>query len=374
MTPPADTRGLRGQAVGTTAISAVGSDGHGLAYRGYDIESLASDASFEEVAWLLLYGELPTSHELEAFRTRLRSRRRLPEALCLTLEQIPANAHPMDVLRTGCSMLGVLEPEADFGAQDEAAERLLAALPSILGYWYRFTSHGERIDPLGGGTDSIAGHLLHGLTGNAPGSDHERAMDVALILYAEHEFNASTFACRVCAATLSDYHSAITAGIGTLRGPLHGGANEAAMALIERFDGPDEAADGLRGMLARKERIMGFGHAVYRVGDPRSPIIQSWSKRLSPHAKDGHLYAISEAIESVMREEKGLFPNLDFYSATAFHFLGIPTPLFTPIFACSRVAGWTAHVKEQRSDNRLIRPSAEYVGPDAREFVPLEER
>jgi len=373
MTPPADTRGLRGQAVGTTSISAVGSDGHGLAYRGYDIESLAADASFEEVAWLLLYGELPTAAELTSFRARLRARRALPEALCLTLEQIPANAHPMDVLRTGCSMLGVLEPETAFAEQDDASERLLAALPSILGYWYRFTSHGERIDPAGG-EDSIAGHLMHAITGRSPGGDRERAMDVALILYAEHEFNASTFACRVCAATLSDYHSAITAGIGTLRGPLHGGANEAAMALVERFHSPAEAADGLRAMLARKERIMGFGHAVYRVNDPRSPIIQSWSKRLSAHASDGQLYAISEAIEAVMHEEKGLFPNLDFYSATAFHFLGIPTPLFTPLFACSRVTGWTAHIKEQRADNRLIRPSAEYVGPEPREFVPLEER
>lgn len=373
MAGSADTRGLRGQAVGTTAISSVGSEGHGLAYRGYDIEALAAEATFEEVAWLLLYGELPDAHQLEAFRGRLRARRHLPEPLCRTLEQVPANAHPMDVLRTGCSMLGVLEPELGFDDQDDAAERLLSALPSILGYWHRFTSHGERIDPDVAG-DSVAAHLLHGLTGNAPDAEAERAMDVALILYAEHEFNASTFACRVCAATLSDYHSAITAGIGTLRGPLHGGANEAAMALIERFTSPDEAADGLRAMLARKERVMGFGHAVYRTGDPRSPIVQEWSRRLARHARDGHLYAVSEAIDRVMHEDKGLFPNLDFYSATAFHFMGVPTPLFTPIFACSRVTGWSAHIKEQRADNRLIRPSAEYVGPAKRELVPLEER
>lgn len=367
-----DPRGLRGQAVGQTAISAVGADGHGLAYRGYAIEALANEAKFEEVAWLLLYGELPGERELAAFHKRLRAARRLPPRLCRLLEQIPAGAQPMDVLRTGVSALGTMEPEEGFESQDGIAERLLALMPMMLAYWYRYTSHGEPIEDLAAGT--LAEALLRGLTGESPSPGTERAMDAALTLYAEHEFNASTFACRVCAATLSDLYSAITAGIGTLRGPLHGGANEAAMALIARFDDPEQASAGVREMLTRRERIMGFGHAVYRERDPRSPIIREWSDRLSREAPDGHLHEVAEAIDAVMAEEKGLFPNLDFYSATAFHFMGIPTQLFTPIFACARVTGWCAHVKEQRADNRLIRPSADYIGPEPRDFVPLDQR
>jgi 2-methylcitrate synthase len=279
----------------------------------------------------------------------------------------------MDVLRTSCSMLGNLEPEGDFGREGDVADRLLALLPSMMAYWYRFAHEGVRIKTSTRDA-SIAGHILHMLTGEPPQEEHRRALDVALILYAEHEFNASTFACRVCAATLSDFYSAVTAGIGTLRGPLHGGANEAAMALIEPLRTPEEARRHVLAMLGRKEKVMGFGHAVYKIRDPRSPIIKSWAKRLAGGASDAYLYAVSEAIESVMREQKSLFPNLDFYSACAFHFMGIPTSLFTPLFVCSRITGWGAHIMEQRSDNKLIRPSADYIGPGPRPFVALAKR
>jgi 2-methylcitrate synthase len=365
--------GLRGQSAGLTAICTCGKEGVGLNYRGYTIEDLAHNAAFEEVAYLLLYERLPTQGELDAYRRRLQGLRGLPDGLRQVLERIPADAHPMDVLRTGCSMLGTLEPEKDFAQQGDIADRLLAAFPSMLLYWRRFAGDGTRIE-VETEDESIAGHLLHLLHGAPPDELHRRAMDVSLILYAEHEFNASTFACRVCAATLSDFYSAITAGIGTLRGPLHGGANEAAMALIERFAKPDEARAGVHGMLERKEKIMGFGHAVYRTSDPRSPIIKEWARKLSEAAGDKTLYPVSEAVEAVMWEEKKLFPNLDFYSASAYHFLGIPTPLFTPIFVCSRVSGWAAHVMEQRADNRLIRPNADYIGPETRAFVPIEQR
>jgi len=330
--------GLRGTAAGSTAICTVGAEGHDLQYRGYAIEELAEQSTFEEVAHLLLHGELPTRKQLQAYRTKLKGLRSLPTALKQTLERIPATSHPMDVMRTGCSMLGNLEPEGSFDRQDEVADRLLAALPSILIYWYRYSHDGVRIktatrDP------TIAGHLLHMLRGEPPDEDVRRGMDISLILYAEHEFNASTFACRVCAATLSDLYSCITAGIGTLRGPLHGGANEAAMELIERFRTPEQARTSVLEMLARKEKIMGFGHAVYKVRDPRTPIIKSWAKRLSVGASDVHLYPVSEAVESVVRSEKNLFPNLDFYAASAYHFMGVPTALFTPLFVCSRVTG-----------------------------------
>ncbi len=366
--------GLRGVSAGQSAICSVGDDHDGLSYRGYDIGALAQHAGFEEVAHLLLYGELPTRAELDAYTARLQQRRGLPTALTEVLERIPAAAHPMDVMRTGCAMLGALEPERDFANQHEAADRLLAALPSLLLYWYRFVTAGERID-----TESdeptLAGHFLHLLHGQAPEALQRRAMDASLILYAEHEFNASTFAARVCAATLSDFHSAVTAAIGCLRGPLHGGANEAAMALIGRFTTPAAAVTGVGEMLAHKERVMGFGHAVYRHGDPRSPIIKDWSRRLAEQCGDPDgLFAVSEAIERLLEAEKGLFPNLDFYSASVYRFLDIPTPLFTPIFVCARAAGWAAHVFEQRAANRLIRPSAEYVGPAERPFVPIEQR
>jgi 2-methylcitrate synthase len=364
--------GLRGVSAGETAIATVG-DGHGLRYRGYDVVDLAAHASFEEVAFLLLRGVLPSVRELDAFGASLRARRELPPALRDVLEKIPATAHPMDVMRTGCSMLGTLEPERDFGRQLEVAERLIAAFPGMLLYWHHFARNGRRVATT---TDaaSTAGHFLTLLHGRPPSTLHERAMDASLILYAEHEFNASTFTARVCAATLSDFYSAVTAAIGSLRGPLHGGANEAAMELIERFESPRAATAGVKAMLARKEKIMGFGHAVYRTSDPRNPVIKSWSKKLGDAAGDRLLYTVSEAIETLLWQEKKLFPNLDFYSASAYRFLGIPTPLFTPIFVCSRVAGWAAHIVEQRANNKLIRPTADYVGPDAREFVPIAER
>jgi 2-methylcitrate synthase len=365
--------GLRGQSAGETAIATVGKAGVGLTYRGYSIESLAEHARFEEVAYLLLYGKLPTQAELDAYRKRLAGMRGLPQYLKDTLERIPKDAHPMDVMRTGCSMLGTLEPERDFARQHDVADRLLAAFPSILCYWHRHASGGARIETA---TDdeSVGGHFLHLLHGKKPSALHEQAMNVSLILYAEHEFNASTFACRVCASTLSDFYSAVTAGIGTLRGSLHGGANEAAMDLIERFATPDEARKALHEMLAQKVKIMGFGHAVYRERDPRNAIIKSWSKRLSEAAGDTRLYDISAAIEAVMWDEKHLFANLDFFSASAYHMMGIPTPLFTPIFVLSRITGWSAHIMEQRAHNVLIRPIADYTGPAPREWEPIEKR
>jgi 2-methylcitrate synthase len=370
--PPAST-GLRGQAVGVTEIATVGKAGIGLTYRGYAIEQLAERASFEEVAYLLIYGALPVQAQLDSFRLRLKQKRQLPEALRKALELIPANAHPMDVLRSACSFLGSLEPESNFAMQKEVSERLLAVFPSALTYWHHFSHRGERI-----GTDddanSLAGHYLTLLHGDAPSEASRRALDVSLILYAEHEFNASTFACRVCAATLSDFYSCITAGIGTLRGPLHGGANEAAMALIERFKTRKEARAAVLERLAAKQKIMGFGHAVYKHSDPRNAINKTWSQRLSKSAPDGYLFEVSEEIETVMKEEKNLFANADFFSATVYHFLGIPTPHFTPLFVMARTAGWSAHIQEQRANNKLIRPNADYVGPEPRAFVPIEKR
>ncbi len=365
--------GLRGQSAGQTAIATVGKAGVGLTYRGYSIESLAAQARFEEVAYLLIYRKLPNRAELDAYLSRLAGMRGLPGPLRDTLERIPSSAHPMDVMRTGCSMLGTLEPEGDFSHGPEVADRLLAVFPSILCYWYRFANGGARIETA---TDdgSIGGHFLHMLHGRKPPQRQVEAMNVSLILYAEHEFNASTFACRVCAATLSDFYSAVTAGIGTLRGPLHGGANEASMALIQRFRSPAEARTAVEEMLARKERIMGFGHPVYRERDPRHPVIKEWSRRLSEAAGSTLLYDVSDAIEKLMWEEKHLFPNVDFFSASAYHAMGIPTPLYTPIFVMSRITGWAAHILEQRAHNVLIRPNADYIGPEPREFPTIEAR
>ncbi len=373
MTAKKTNAGLRGQTAGQTAIATVGQEGHGLAYRGYEIQQLAEHAQFEEVAYLLLYGKLPTASELKAYKVRLKNLRGLPVALKEVLERIPAGAHPMDVMRTGCSMLGTLEPETDFAQQQDIADRLLAVFPSIMCYWHRFVTDGTRIE-VETDDESIAGHLLHMLQGRQPSALHERCMGASLILYAEHEFNASTFACRVCAATLSDIYSAVTAGIGTLRGPLHGGANEAAMALIEQFETPKQAREGVLGMLGRKDKIMGFGHAVYRESDPRSAVIKAWSKKLSDAVGDTRLFDESEAIENLMREEKRLFPNLDFYSASAYHLLVIVTPLFTPIFVVSRITGWSSHIMEQRENNVLIRPSADYTGPVHADWTPIEAR
>jgi 2-methylcitrate synthase len=365
--------GLEGIIAGKTCLSTVGVDGVGLTYLGYAIEDLAQGAVFEEVAYLLMFGKLPSRNELEQFQDRLAALRGLPAPLKTVLEQLPATAHPMDVLRTGCSVLGCLEPEIDFSGQFRAAERLLACMPSVLLYWHHFHSSGKRIDVETDG-NSIAEHFLRLLHDRPSDELHRRAMDVALILYAEHEFNASTFTARIVASTLSDFYSAITAGIGALRGPLHGGANEAAMELIDQFDNASAAETTLIEMLRAKKKIMGFGHRVYKKRDPRSDIIQAWSQRLCEAGGNPRLYEISERIEQVMQREKGMFPNLDFYSASAFRCLGIPTAMFTPIFVLSRISGWAAHVFEQRADNRLIRPAAEYVGPSARPWVPIDQR
>jgi len=365
--------GLRGQVAGETALCTVGKTGTGLTYRGYDITDLAENTCFEEVAHLILKGELPTQSQLDAYRAKLKGLRSLPPALKAVLERIPASAHPMDVMRTGCSMLGNLETEQDFSQQEDAADRLLAVFPSIINYWYRFSHDGVRIDEATD-DDSIAGHFLHTLLGEAPSALHEAVMNVSLILYAEHEFNASTFTARVCASTLSDMHSCITGAIGSLRGPLHGGANEAAMELIEKFDSVDAAIEGLKGMLERKEKIMGFGHAIYSTSDPRNAIIKKWSEKLAESVGDTVLYPVSCAVETLMWDEKKLFPNADFFHASAYHFMGIPTKLFTPIFVCSRLTGWAAHVMEQRSNNRIIRPSAGYIGAEPRAVTPIADR
>ena len=372
MTTSTSTAGLAGVVAGATALSTVGKESAGLTYRGYAIEDLAANATFEEVAFLLFHVKHSDREQFQDFCARLQAQRGLPARLKTVLEQIPGSAHPMDVLRTGCSMLGCLEPERSFEDQHGAAERLLAVFPSMLLYWHLFHTKGVRI-ACESDEPSTAGHFLRLLHQKPPGDEHRRALDVSLILYAEHEFNASTFAARVAASTLSDLHSAITSAIGTLRGPLHGGANEFAMALIERFPDPDAAERGVMELLAQKEKVMGFGHRVYRDFDPRSPVIQKWAKRLSEEARDRRLYSVAERIEAVMRREKKLFPNLDFYTAPAYHFLGIPTPLFTPLFVVSRTAGWAAHVFEQRADNRLIRPTAEYTGPQPRAFAPIRK-
>ena len=365
--------GLQDIIAGQTAICTVGKAGIGLTYRGYTIEDLAESAVFEEVAYLLLFGELPKQGELADFRRRLSGQRQIPEPLAAVLERIPADSHPMDVLRTGCSMLGCLEPEQSFADQVRVTERLLAVLPSMLLYWWRFHQYGERWTPP---TDdvSLVESFLMALHDRAPTALAIKAMDASLILYAEHEFNASTFTARVTASTLSDFHSAITAAIGTLRGPLHGGANEQAMELLSRFPDPDSAEAGVMAMLASKEKIMGFGHRVYRKADPRSAVAYRWAKEFVAADEDRQLMAIAERIDSVMRREKRIFPNLDFYSAVLYRFLKIPTPLYTPLFVLSRITGWAAHVFEQRADNRLIRPAADYTGPVERAFIRIEHR
>jgi 2-methylcitrate synthase len=365
--------GLRGQSAGSTALCTVGVSGTGLTYRGYDITDLADNTCFEEVAYLIFHGHLPNQQELDAYRDVLKANRELPSTLLEVLERIPASAHPMDVMRTGCSMLGNLEPEGDFENQQRTADRLLGALPGIINYWYRFSHDGVRIDTA---TDepSLAAHFLRTLSGESPNELHQQVMDTSLILYAEHEFNASTFTARVCASTLSDMHSCVTGAIGSLRGPLHGGANEAAMELIEKFATPDAATEGVRGMLERKDKIMGFGHAIYRTSDPRNVIIKQWAEKLADDVGDKVLYPVSCAIEKLMWDEKELFANADFFHASAYNAMGIPTKLFTPIFVCSRVSGWTAHVMEQRENNRIIRPSADYVGPEPRKVELITER
>ena len=366
--------GLRGQVAGKTSICTVAALGHeGLTYYGYDVVDLAEHCEFEEVAYLLFHGELPNTEQLAQYKDKLASLRELPQPLKEVLERIPASAHPMDVMRTGVSMLGNLETEEDFSQQQDLADRLIATLPGIITYWYRYSHDGVRVD-MNTGADSIGGHFLQLLHDEKPSELHEKVMHVSLILYAEHEFNASTFTARVCASTLSDLHSCITGAIGSLRGPLHGGANEAAMAMIQDWKSADEAERELLGKLERKEKVMGFGHAVYRESDPRNDVIKQWSKQLSEATGDEHLYAVSARCEEVMWREKELFCNADFFHASTYHFMDIPTPLFTPIFVMSRTTGWAAHVFEQRADNRIIRPNAEYIGPEIRKVVPLTER
>ena len=365
--------GLRGQSAGETSICTVGVSGSGLTYRGYDVVDLAENTTFEEVAYLLLHEKLPNSEELKNYIEKLKSLRGLQPELRNALEGIPKTAHPMDVLRTGCSLLGNLEQEEGFLNQTDHADRMLSAFPSILNYWYQFSHHGKRIDTETN-DDTIGGHFLHLLHGKKPSQLHKQVMSVSLILYAEHEFNASTFAARVCASTLSDIHSAVTSAIGTLRGPLHGGANEAASAMLSQWNDPDVAEAELLKMLTQKQLVMGFGHAVYTESDPRNEVVKQWSKKLSLEVNDKHLYDVSERVEAVMKREKNLFANADFYHASTYEFMKIPTKLFTPIFVLSRVTGWCAHIFEQRHNNRIIRPNADYIGPSLQKVSPIEAR
>jgi 2-methylcitrate synthase len=333
--------GLRGQSAGQTSVCTVGAEGNSLRYRGYDVVDLAEQATFNEVSHLILKGHLPNQQELDAWTAHLVSLRGLPPLLCEVLESIPADTHPMDVMRTGCSFLGNIEPEGDFSNQAAVAERLMATFPAMVTYWYRYSHDGVRIETR---TDDegIGAHFLHMLHGHPPSELAARVMDVSLILYAEHEFNASTFTGRVCASTMSDLHSCITAAIGSLRGPLHGGANEAAMEMIAQYASPEEAVTDVLRKLEAKELIMGFGHAVYRKRDPRNSIIKGWSKQLSETADNAVLFEISDAVERTMKEQKNMFANADFFHASAYNFMGIPTKLFTPIFVMSRITGWAA--------------------------------
>jgi 2-methylcitrate synthase len=369
MTPK--NKGLAGVIAGQTAICAV-THAHELRYRGYAINDLSAQACFEEVAFLLIYGQLPNRVQLDAFITQLISYQALPDALKSVLEQIPKTAHPMDVLRTGCSMLGTLEAESKQHDAVMIAQRLLAAFPSMLLYWYHYAHTGQKIETRTG-QRHIADHFLQLLHGKVD-AKASVALNVSLILYAEHEFNVSTFTARAVASTLSDFYSAITAAIGALRGPLHGGANEAAMELIASFADSDDAQQGIKKMLVEKKLIMGFGHRVYTESDPRSEIVKQHVQKLIHDKKEATLFSIAQIIEKIMWDEKHLFPNVDFYSALAYHFCDIPTELFTPLFVISRVTGWAAHIIEQRNDNRLIRPAAEYIGPPARNFIVIEKR